>query len=396
MISRAEALAHIAAIPQMTETVQVAIQNGVGRTLAKPVIAQHTQPPDRMSAMDGYAVRFSDCALGQSLIVIGEAAAGHPFSGEVGPGQAVRVFTGSVIPNGADHVVIQEDVDRDGQKITIVDAQGAARNIRAAGIDFSAGDVLIPEGFRLEARQLSICAAANLAEIEVRRAPKIALLANGDELRPPGSTLAPGQIIASNEYSLTALVEAWGGEVLNLGIAPDDPAEIRARIEAADTADVFVPVGGASVGDHDHMKTVFAELGFRPIFSKVAVRPGKPTWMSQTGDRLVLGLPGNPASALVCAHLFLRPLIARLLGSDDLQPTVRASLLAPVSANGGRESFLRGRLSYSDKGERVVLPADNQDSSLLSPFVTSNALFHRPINAPALEVGDHVDCVLLD
>ena len=157
-----------------------------------------------------------------------------------------------------------------------------------------------------------------------------------------------------------------------------------------------MPVGGASVGDHDHMKTVFAELGFQPIFSKVAVRPGKPTWMSQNGDRLVLGLPGNPASALVCAHLFLRPLIARLLGSEDLQPTVRASLLAPVSANGGRESFLRGRLSYSDNGERVVLPADNQDSSLLSPFVTSNALLHRPINAPALEVGDHVDCVLLD
>lgn len=396
MISRAEALAHIAAIPQMTGTMSVAIQNGVGRTLAKPVIAKHTQPPDRMSAMDGYAVRIADCALDQSLNVIGEAAAGHPFSGDVGPGQAVRVFTGSVIPAGADHVVIQEDVDRDGQKITIVDAQGAARNIRAAGIDFSAGDELIPEGFRLAARQLSICAAANLAEIEVRRAPKVALLANGDELRPPGSTLAPGQIIASNEYSLTALVEAWGGEVLNLGIAPDDPAEIRTRIEAAATADVFVPVGGASVGDHDHMKTVFAELGFQPIFSKVAVRPGKPTWMSQNEDRLVLGLPGNPASALVCAHLFLRPLIARLLGSEDLQPTVRASLQAPVSANGGRESFLRGRLSYSDKGERVVLPADNQDSSLLSPFVTSNALLHRPINAPALEVGDHVDCVLLD
>lgn len=396
MISRAEALQHISDVTRISESEYVAIRQGVGRTLVEPVIAQHTQPPDRMSAMDGYAVRCADCAPGKSLNLIGEAAAGHPFSGEVGAGDCVRVFTGSVIPEGADHVVIQEDVDRDGTAITIREAQPSARNIRAAGIDFRSGEVLIPSGYRLSARQLSICAAANLAEIKVRRAPVVALLANGDELRPPGSTLKPGQIIASNEYSLTALIEAWGGQVVNLGIAPDDPVDIRSRIETAHEADLFVPVGGASVGDHDHMKTVFSDLGFKTIFSKVAIRPGKPTWMSQHAGRLVLGLPGNPASALVCAHLFLKPLIASMLGAENLTPMVRARLQEPLSANGRRESFLRGRLSFSESGERVVTPAGNQDSSLLSPFVTANVLIHRSIEAPALGVGDAVDCVLLD
>lgn len=396
MISRAEALQHIASVIPITDTERIAIQAGVGRTLAQPVIAQHTQPPDRMSAMDGYAVRLVDCVAGHSLNVIGEAAAGHPYVGAVASGECVRVFTGSVVPSGADHVIIQEDVEREGSTIIVSETPSSARHIRAAGIDFNAGDVLIPNGFRLAARQLSICAAANLAEIEVRRAPRIALLANGDELRPPGSTLEPGQIIASNEYSLTALIEAWGGCVENIGIAPDDPAEIRARIEAAGAVDVFVPVGGASVGDHDHMKTVFADLGFETIFSKVAVRPGKPTWMSRSGDRLVLGLPGNPASALVCAHLFLKPLIASLLGAEELQTTIPAALQAPLNANGRRESFLRGRLSYSETGERMVMPASDQDSSLLSPFVTSNVLIHRPVDAPALRTGDVVDCVLLD
>lgn len=396
MISRAEALQHIAATPPISETERIPLQVGVGRTLAAPLMARHTHPPENMSAMDGYAARIDDCILGHTLSVVGEAAAGHPFDGSISIGECVRVFTGSVIPDGADHVIIQEDVARTGDKITINDKQGAARHIRAAGIDFRSGDVLIPEGQRLSARQLSICAAANQAELNVRRAPRVALLANGDELRPPGSELGPGQIIASNEYSLTALIEAWGGSVINLGIAPDDPAEIRARIESADQADIFVPVGGASVGDHDHMKTVFSELGFETIFSKVAVRPGKPTWMSRMRNRLVLGLPGNPASALVCAHLFLKPLLARMLGEAVLETSIRAVLQAPLKSNGGRESFLRGRVDYSENGERVVTPAGNQDSSLLSPFVTANVLIHRAVNAPACAAGDVVDCVLLD
>ena len=219
---------------------------------------------------------------------------------------------------------------------------------------------------------------------------------NGDELKPPGTPLGPGEIIASNEYSLTALIEAWGGEAVNLGIAPDDPDAIAARIKGAEGVDVFVPVGGASVGDHDHMKTVFATLGFTPLFAKVAVRPGKPTWLSRRAAHLVLGLPGNPASALVCAHLFLRPLIHHMLGLETHTAQVRARLSEGVTANGARESFLRGRLSQSESGERLVSVAENQDSSLLSPFVTANVLVQRHINAPACAAGDEVTCIRLD
>ncbi|MEO1553999.1 MAG: molybdopterin molybdotransferase MoeA [Pseudomonadota bacterium] len=400
MISRTDAMQRIQAVTPLTASEIVPLEDGVGRVLSAPIIAGHSQPPDRMSAMDGYAVRSSDAALGRTLTVIGEAAAGHPFAGTIGAGESVRVFTGSVIPAGADHVIIQEDVARAqttiGTTIEIIDAQVPPRHIRAAGIDFAKDDVLIAAGERLSPRQLSICAAANHASLNVVRQPVVALLANGDELKRPGSDLGPGEIIASNEYSLAALIAAWGGRVINLGIAPDDREAIRARIESATDADLFVPVGGASVGDHDHMKTVFAALGFAPIFSKIAVRPGKPTWMSKGEGRLVLGLPGNPASALVCAHLFLKPLVQRLLGISDPTAQRVAKLTAPLSANGRRESYLRGRFSRSEDGEVLVTPADNQDSSLLSPFITADALIHRELDAPALAPGDRANCVILD
>lgn len=396
MISRIEALRHIQAVPAIQATESVPLQSCVGRVLAASVLAGHTHPPDNMSAMDGYAVRISDAAPGARLNVIGEAAAGHPFTGHVEVGTCVRVFTGSVIPDGGDHVVIQEDVTRSATAIEINEAQTGPRHIRAAGIDFKAGDVVLSAGTRIAPRHLSICAAANHAALVVKRRPRVALLANGDELRPPGATLEPGQIIASNAYTLTALIEAWGGEVLNLGIAPDDPEEIEARILRAEDADLFVPVGGASVGDHDHMKSSFSACGFQPVFSKVAVRPGKPTWMSQSQTQRVLGLPGNPASALVCAHLFLRPLLFQMLGLTEETTIIQAKLDAAMSANGNRESFSRATLSYTATGERIVSLTGNQDSSLLSPFVVANVLVHRPVNAPARVPGDSVDCVLLD
>lgn len=395
MISREEALALIQKSAQIMDAEKVPLKAALGRILHSPVIAQVTQPPADMSAMDGYAVRFVDCEL-DSLSVIGEAPAGTPFEGRVGPGEAVRIFTGSVVPKGADHVVIQEDVVRDGDHIKIVDPQPKPRNIRAAGLDFTKGDTLIPEGTKIEPRQLSLIAATNVPDLEIRRKPRVALLANGDELKLPGSELKPGQIVASNGFSLTALIEAWGGEVVDLGILPDDREEITRRILTTDRVDIFVPVGGASVGDHDHMKPVFEALGYSPVFSKVAIKPGKPTWLYENGDKRVLGLPGNPASAIVCAHLFLRPLLRVVQGADPAQDWMNAELDGEIPANGGRESFLRAQIYFTEGGQAKVSSAPNQDSSLLRPFLDANALIHRLPNESSGRAGDMVRCVRLD
>lgn len=396
MIDREEALRRIEAFPALTGEECVPIMQAKGRVLSAPVIARLTQPPANMSAMDGYAARFDACQLGAKLKLIGEAAAGRPFGGRVGLGECVRVFTGSVVPKGADHVVIQEDVERDGDIAVISFEQDRPRNIRRAGIDFTEGDELLSAGMRLGPRHLSVCAAANHAEVMVKRRPRIALLSNGDELRPPGSVLEPGQIIASNEYSLMALIEEWGGEAINLGTSPDDPDVLREKIEKAENIDVFVPVGGASVGDYDHMKPVFKSLGFEEVFSKVAIKPGKPTWLYQKGEVAVLGLPGNPASALVCAHIFLRPFLRTLLGVSHKEDWLDVPLSQPLPANGKRESFLRGHLVRDADGNACVEPASNQDSSLLTPFITADVLINRPANAAALSAGDCVSCVRLD
>lgn len=395
MITREQALEHIATIGPLGETENVPLHDCLGRTLAGDVRARLTHPPAPMSAMDGYAVRFGRDLDEGPLQLIGEAAAGAPFEGAVAPGQCVRVFTGSVVPEGADHVVIQEDVRREGEKIWIETPQDKPKNIRPAGVDFSEGDLLLAAGTQISPMHLSICAAANHASLTLCRRPKVGLLTNGDELRPPGSPLQPGQIIASNEYALMALIREWGGEPVNLGTAADDPGDIRRRIEAARDLDLYVPVGGASVGDHDHMKSVFTELGFEPAFSKIAIKPGKPTWHSRRGSQSVLGLPGNPASALVCAHLFLRPLMNALLGHADRHSWIRGRLMADLAPNGPREAFLRGTLDQLADGATGIQPAANQDSSLLSPFITADVLIHRPAGAPALITGDEVDGVIL-
>lgn len=392
LISVADAVLAIDTFRPKPETETVPLEQALGRLISAPVIAQRTHPPAAMSAMDGYAVRLDDVRQeGARLRVIGEAPAGHPYEGKLQAGETVRVFTGSVVPDGADHIVIQENVTRMDNQIQVHQAADQPRHIRDAGIDFNRGDELIASGTRLGPTHLSVIAASNNATISAVRRLTVGLLSNGDELRPPGAELGPGEIINSNPYTLTALVEAWGGEVVNLGIAGDRREDIIARIKARPDIDVFVPIGGASVGDHDHMKDAFAALGFETVFSKVAVRPGKPTWFSKRDSSVVLGLPGNPASALVCAHLFLAP----LLGVSWADRITTGRLTASVSKNGAREHFVRSQATLTTNGAISISPYANQDSSLLHPFLSCNALLRRIPGAPALGTGDPADVLLI-
>lgn len=392
MISVSDALLQLQEHRPQAGSETVAIEHALGRRLSKPVIAQRTHPPAAMSAMDGYAVRLEDVRAAEArLHLIGEAPAGRPFEGAIGSGEAVRIFTGSVIPSGADTVIIQENVAREGDEVISLQAYEASAHIRAAGLDFKTADVLIEAGTRLDAEHLSVAAASNNPKVTVEKRLRVGLLANGDELRPPGSDLGPGEIINSNPFSLKALVERWVGEAVDLGIARDSVEAIEAIISKAHDVDIFVPIGGASVGDHDHMRTAFQNRGFTPIFEKIAVRPGKPTWFSKSNDALVLGLPGNPASAMVCAHLFL----SQLVGHDWSRSMVKGQIAQDVPENGPREHFMRARFQVSDEGGFVIDPTINQDSSLLRPFLYCNALLRREPNAPALASGSLVEALVI-
>lgn len=385
MISVSEALEVLAqhAVPMNTETVK--LSDAKGRKLAESVVSRVNRPPASVSAMDGYAVRLADVAkAGARLKVIGEAPAGAVFKRTVGLNEAVRIFTGGVVPSGADHIVIQEDTLRDGDEVTCTTAYETARNIRRAGIDFAEGDELVTKGTVLDAAELAIIAAANHSTVCVEKRLRVGILANGDELREPGSELGEGQIVNSNPIGLAALMTRWGADPVDLGIASDSVESIRKHISDADDIDIFLPVGGASVGDHDHMRNAFAEEGFEPVFDKIAVKPGKPTWFAKRGNERVLGLPGNPASAFVCAHLFA----SKLLGQDWSDAGHQAILTASLPAGGRREEFLRARVELASNGCLQVTPADNQDSSLLRPFLSCNALIRRTPDCPSMEIGE--------
>jgi len=392
MISVDQAIEHLLAASKAMPDKPVALSKALGSVLAADVVAKVTLPPRAASARDGYAVRLDDVRTkGAQLHVIGEAPAGRPFDGEIGKGQAVRIFTGGVVPDGADHVLIQENAERGENSITVTEASGEARHIRKAGIDFHQGDILIKKGTRLEPGHLALAAAGNHAKLDIFQKPRIGLIANGDELRRPGETQDPDIIVSSNPSGLGALIESWGGDPVDLGIAGDTPDAIAALIEQAHHCDIIVPIGGASVGDHDHMRDVFSSRGLEMIFEKIAVRPGKPTWFGKMGDQLVLGLPGNPASATVCAYLFLQTLIT---GQSALQG-VAARLKIALGSNGPRETYARARISCDESGQLRVMPFPRQDSSLLTPFPQSNALIRIHANQPGKPAGDIVDCILL-
>ena len=394
-----EALSAVLAGAEPLPEEMVALDAAHHRVLARDVAALRTQPPQAMSAMDGYAVRSADASsVAARLKVIGEVAAGRPFQETVGKGEAVRIFTGGVIPEGADAIIIQEDTVVEGGGITITEAAIAGRHLRAAGIDFRKGDVLLTRGTHLTDRDLSLAAGMNYAELPVRRRPKVAILATGDELVMPGSNPGPGQIVYSNGYALRALARQEGAETIDLGIAADSVEATTLAIRRArdSGADILITTGGASVGDHDLVKQSLEAEGVAMAFWRIAMRPGKPMMHGRLGALRVIGLPGNPVSAYVCGFLFLAPLIRALSGRTDIHHAHETALLGrDVAANDMREDYLRARLEVRKDGETVATPVDHQDSSLLANLAAARALVIRPPFAPAARAGSPCDILRL-
>jgi len=368
-----------------------------GRTLAADLVAARDQPADPVSAMDGYAVREEDAVVGARLTLIGEAPAGAPFAGGVAPGTAVRIATGGVVPSGADRIVIQEIVSREGEAVRIVEAPGPARYVRTAGCDFRAGQPLACAGDLLTPARLGLAAAANQGTLQVRRPPSVTIFASGDELREPGSALAPGLIVNSAAYALAELVTAWGGFAIRHEILSDDHERCAEQMSGADLdADIILPLGGASVGERDVLRPVLLGFGARMIFERIAVQPGKPCWHARFADGpLVLGLPGNPASAFVCAHLLLKPLMLALLGRAEPDRLVAAALTQGMPQGADREVYWRARLRAGGAGSLEVTPDERQDSSLQTPLASANALIRRLPGVPAAAAGDLAEVLII-
>jgi molybdopterin molybdotransferase len=380
----------------------VTLENALGRVLAADVVARISHPGADVSAMDGYAVRTDDATLNATLNVIGESAAGHPWSGTLAPGQAVRIFTGAHVPAGADTIVIQEDTTRDGNAVTVTEAAQRGRHIRKEGQDFRIGDVGLTAPRRLTARDVGFLGAMNHASVPVFRRPRVGILSTGDEIVPAGSEVKLGQLTSANGPGLAAFVTARGAIAVNLGIAPDDKATMRAMVERASEVDILITSGGVSVGDHDHLKDVLGDFGLDLAFHRIAMRPGKPLLFGHIRTPKgtttpVMGLPGNPVAAMICSMNFLGPALAVMQGlPGDPPPVSHARLGTALKANDQREDYLRSTVKASDDGLPVVTPFGVQDSAMVSALARADALVIRPPHAPAANAGDLVPIVMLD
>ena len=386
MISVTEARTALFELARVLEVETVPLAQAAGRVLTEAVAARRTQPPFAASAMDGYAIKGVEADQHAQLKVIGEAAAGHSFSGQVSAGQAVRIFTGAPVPEGADFVVIQEDTERAGDVITLIADPGASSNIRPAGGDFTEGTPIAAPRV-LRPADIALLASMNIDRVKVCRKPVVALISTGDELVMPGEDPGPDQIIASNTFGLKAMIEAAGCTARILPIARDSNQSLSMVIGLAQGADLIVTIGGASVGDHDLVADVAASLGMEQSFYKVAMRPGKPLMAGRLGEAALVGLPGNPVSAMVCGHVFLVPMLRAMQGLGSHAPRTEQAVLAmDVAENGPREHYMRAMQTPDG-----VVVHDNQDSSLLSVLAGSDALVVRPPHDPARKKGDPVE-----
>ena len=396
MISVADARTRIldAFLPLPTET--VSLENGLGRVLSQDLAARLTQPPKDVSSMDGYAVRSTDLdAAPATLNLVGAAPAGGHYDRTLQAGECVRIFTGGPLPEGADTVVIQENVSAEDKLIRGSEPIAAGRNIRRAGLDFAKGDILLKAGTRLSVRDIALAAAMNHAWVPVRRAPRVAILATGDELAMPGDPLGENQIVSSNSLALSAFLRSCGAVPTILGIARDESQDLKPLLSAARGADLLVTTGGVSVGERDLLSTRGDAFGLEVVFWKIAMRPGKPLLFGRLGGVPLLGLPGNPVSVLVCAFLFLEPLLAKLSGLQDARRIwQKAELAAALPENDRRESYLRGRCRRNEDGYLIVTPESAQDSSMLAVMAQSDCLIRRPPHAAASEKGCEVDVTL--
>ena len=393
MLSVEEAPRRILAAARPLPAEQIGLADAHGRVLCEDIAARRTQPPAAVSAMDGYAVRAEDVAeVPARLRVVGYAPAGGAHEGALGPGEAVRIFTGGPVPDGADAIVIQEDTESDGSTVTVKESAPKGRYVRPAGLDFRAGDVLLKKGRLLTARDVGLAAAMNHPWLMVHRRPRVTILATGDEVVMPGDPVGPNQIVSSNGLGLAAAVRAFGGEPVLLGIAPDDREALGRIAAGAAGSDLLLTTGGASVGDHDLVQSVLGKQGLEIDFWQIAMRPGKPLMFGHIGATMMLGLPGNPVSTLVCAMIFVQPALRRMIGlGDGLPETVKARLAAPLPKNDRRQDYLRATAERDAQGGLLVRSFEKQDSSMMAPLAKADCLILRPPHAAPSAAGETVE-----